>query len=115
MELQDLDVPLRTDGEGGVRVGKTNVLFDLVVRSYLQGHTPEEIVRQYTTLTLADVYGAIAYFHQHRGQVETYLEKREDEADRLRDELEQAGIAVNVQDFVGGEERHEADGSSSDG
>ena len=59
MEILEQNVPLRTDDRDVVRVGNTRVLFELVVRSYLQGHTPEEIVRQHSTLELADVYGAL--------------------------------------------------------
>ena len=96
MEILEKEVPLRVDENGAVRVGDTRVLFELVIRSYLRGHTPEEIVRQYTTLTLADTYGAIAYFLEHREQVEEYLQDREDGARRVRDTLEEAGVAVDI-------------------
>ncbi|PSQ95704.1 MAG: hypothetical protein BRD55_08685 [Bacteroidetes bacterium SW_9_63_38] len=96
MEILEKEVPLRIDESGAVRVGDTRVLFELVIRSYLRGHTPEEIVRQYTTLTLADTYGAIAYFLAHRDQVEEYLQEREEGAREMRETLEDAGVAVNV-------------------
>ena len=94
MEILEQNVPLRTDDRGVVRVGNTRVLFELVVRSYLQGHTPEEIVRQYSTLELANVYGALAYFLQHRDQVEEYLQRRGEQATEVRDKLQEAEIAV---------------------
>lgn len=115
MDIRELDAPLHIDDQGVVRIGETNVLFDLVVRSYFQGHTPEEIVRQYTTLALSDVYGAISYFHQHRSQVEQYLRERDDEADRVRKELDRAGVAADAEKFLEGEEQHEANGFSADG
>lgn len=62
----------------------------------MQGHTPEEIVQQYTTLSLADTYGAIAYYHQHRDQVEEYLRTWEERGDCVRQKLEDAGIAVDL-------------------
>ena len=101
MEILEQNVPLRTDDQGVVRVGNTRVLFELVVRSYLQGHTPEEIVRQYSTLELADVYGALAYFLQHRDQVEEYLEQREEQAAEVRRKLDEAGAAVEVEISLG--------------
>lgn len=96
MEILEQEVPLRSDESGAIRVGDTRVLFTLVVRSYRQGHTPEEIVRQYTTLSLADTYGAIAYYLQHRDQVEDDLQRRKEEADRVRQKLKEAGVAVAV-------------------
>lgn len=104
MEILDQHIPLRTDEQGIVRVGDTRVRFELVIRAYLQGHTPEEIVRQYTTLPLSDVYAAIAYFLQHRDQVDEYLARREEEAERVRETLTNAGIALDVRTFLGREE-----------
>lgn len=96
MEILEQEVPLRLDENGVVRVGDTRVLFALLIRSYRQGHTPEELVQQYSTLSLADAYGAIAYYLQHQDQVEEYLQRREEEADRVRQKLEEAGVAVEV-------------------
>jgi uncharacterized protein (DUF433 family) len=81
------DLPLRVDS-GAVRVGKSRVTFDLVVEQFENGMTPEEMVRAYDTLALADVYAAIAYYLSHRDQAQTYLTRRKAEADRLRAEIE---------------------------
>ena len=107
MEILEQDVPLRLDDQGAVRVGETRVLFDLVVRSYLRGDTPEDIVREYPTLSLADTYGAIAYYLQHRDQVEEYLQRREEQATEVRNKLQEAGIAVDADVFLDREETSE--------
>jgi len=105
MEILEQDVPLRTDEHGVVRVGNTRVLFALVVRSFRRGHTPEEIVRQYTTLSLADTYGAVSYYLQHQNQVEDYLEARNEKAEEVRRKLEEAGGAVEAGEFLARKER----------
>ena len=107
MEILEQDVPLRLDDQGAVRVGETRVLFDLVIRSYLRGDTPEDIVREYPTLSLADTYGAIAYYLQHRDQVEEYLQRREEQATKVRNKLQEAGIAVDADVFLDREETSE--------
>ena len=107
MEILEQDVPLRLDDQGAVRVGETRVLFDLVIRSYLRGDTPEDIVREYPTLNLADTYGAIAYYLQHRDQVEEYLQRREEQATEVRNKLQEAGIAVDADVFLDREETSE--------
>ena len=107
MEILEQDVPLRLDDQGAVRVGETRVLFDLVIRSYLRGDTPEDIAREYPTLSLADTYGAIAYYLQHRDQVEEYLQRREEQATEVRNKLQEAGIAVDADVFLDREETSE--------
>jgi uncharacterized protein (DUF433 family) len=114
MEILEQKVPLRRDDDGAIRVGDTRVLFDLVVRQYRQGRTPEEIIREFPTLTLADTYGAIAYYLQHRDQVEEYLRKRDQEADELRQTLEEEGIAIDLQTLLA-RNQPQRDDSAADG
>src|SRR3954447_24165355 len=68
--------PLRMDEGGAVRVGASRVSLDLVVEQYENGMTPEDMVRAYDTLALADVHAAIAYYLRHRDAVRAYLTRR---------------------------------------
>jgi uncharacterized protein (DUF433 family) len=80
--------PLRLDEGGVVRVGKSRVSLDIVVEQYENGMTPEDLVRTYDTLVLADVHAAIAYYLRHRDEVRAYLKRREMEAGALRAKTE---------------------------
>ncbi len=80
--------PLRLDEGGAVRVGKTRISLDLVVEQYSNGMTPEDIVRAYDTLVLADVHAVIAYYLRHGDEVRAYLQRRKEEADALRVKIE---------------------------
>src|SRR5882762_6010155 len=80
--------PLRVDEGGAVRVGKSRISLDLVVQQYEDGMTPEDMVRAYDTLVLADVHAVIAYYLRHRDEVRAYLKRREDEAAALRAKIE---------------------------
>jgi uncharacterized protein (DUF433 family) len=85
----DSDVtPLRSDDGGAVRVGKSRVSLDLIVEQYENGMTPEDMVRAYDTLVLADVYATIAYYLRHRDEVRAYLKRRVDEAEAIRAKIE---------------------------
>lgn len=66
-------VPLRIDQDGVVRVGPTRVTIDTVLGTFRLGASPEEIVRRYPTLRLADVYSVIGYYLRHQEVVDTYL------------------------------------------
>jgi|ERR1051325_9430035 uncharacterized protein (DUF433 family) len=80
--------PLRVDHGATVRVGKSRVGLDVVVEQYENGMTPEDIVRAYDTLVLADVYAVVAYYLRHKTEVRAYLKRRQDEADALRAKIE---------------------------
>lgn len=80
--------PLRMDEGGAIRVGKSRVSLDVVVEQYENGMTPEDLVRAYDTLVLADVHAAIAYYLRHRDEVRPYLKQREEEAGTLRAKIE---------------------------
>jgi hypothetical protein len=71
-------------------VGKTRVLLELVIRAFRNGATPEAIVQAYDTLDLTEVYAVISYYLAHRGEVEEYLRRCDEEADAVRREIEAA-------------------------
>jgi uncharacterized protein (DUF433 family) len=80
--------PLRVDEGGTVRVGTTRITLDLVVEQYNNGMAPEDMVRAYDTLVLADVHAVIAYYLRHRDEVQAYLKQRAEEAGALRAKIE---------------------------
>lgn len=80
--------PIRADQGGALRVGNSRVSLDLIVEQYENGMTPEDLVRAYDTLELADVHAVIAYYLRHRDEVQDHLKRREAEAEALRAEIE---------------------------
>lgn len=81
-------VPLRVEEGGVIRIGRSRITLDLIVEQYENGMTPEDMVRAYDTLVLADVHAAIADYLRHRDEVRAYVERREDEAAALRAKIE---------------------------
>jgi uncharacterized protein (DUF433 family) len=73
--------------QGVWRIAGTRVSLDSVVYSFLDGATPEEICQDFSSLSLAQVYAAIAYYLQHRDKVDAYLKTQEQAAEKLRQEL----------------------------
>lgn len=82
--IVDTPIPLKTDMAGVVRVGNTRVTLDTVVAAFKEGATAEEIVSQYPSLLLADVYAVIGYYLQQQPEVEAYLNQRQQQANRIR-------------------------------
>ena len=86
MEILQQSVPLQVDAEGVVRVGGTRVPLETVVTAFEHGATAEEILQQYPSLVLADVYAAISYYLRNKDEVEAYLRQRRAQGLRVREE-----------------------------
>jgi uncharacterized protein (DUF433 family) len=86
--IQNEAPPLRPDPSGALRVGRSRVLLQLVIRAFQDGATPEAIVQRYPTTTLADINAVIAYYLRHRADVEEYLAGREGQAGEVRQRIE---------------------------
>lgn len=100
LPLQAEPPPLRVDEGGAVRVGRSRVGLDLVVEQYENGMTPEDLVRAYDTLDLADVHAVIAYYLRHREEVRAYLKRREEEAAVLRAKIEAERPRVSREELL---------------
>lgn len=94
------ELPLRLDEGGVVRVGKSRISIDLVVEQYENGMTPEEMVRAYDTLVLADVYATIAYYLRHREDMQSYLKGRADEAEAMRAKISAERLCVTREELM---------------
>lgn len=62
---------------GRPRVAGTRIRVANIAIWTEEGMSPDEIVASYPQLTLADVHAALAYYHDHRADVDTQI--REDE------------------------------------
>lgn len=71
--------------EGVYRVGGTRVSLDSIVYEFRRGASPESIQRSYPSLTLEEVYGAIAFYLANQPEIDRYLIEGEEEFERLRE------------------------------
>lgn len=72
-----------------VRVRGTRVTLDAIVHAFNEGCTAEEILLDYPTLSLADIYAVFAYYLRHREEVDAYVARRHLEAQELRRQIEE--------------------------
>jgi uncharacterized protein (DUF433 family) len=85
----DLDLPnlLTCTPQGTWRIAGTRVSLDSVIHSFWEGATPEEICQDFPSLSLAQVYRAIAYYLKQRDNVDAYLQAGRHGAEKLEQEL----------------------------
>jgi uncharacterized protein (DUF433 family) len=63
---------------GGYYVAGTRISLDSVVCSFNGGESPEQILESYPLLgNLAKVYGAIAFYLDHKPMIDGYLQEAE--------------------------------------
>jgi uncharacterized protein (DUF433 family) len=85
----NLDLPdlLVCTPQGTWRIVGTRVSLDSVIHSFWEGATPEEICQDFPSLSLAQVYEAIAYYLKQRDKVDAYLQAGRNGAEKLQQEF----------------------------
>lgn len=81
-------LPLKMDEHGAIRVSGTRVTLDTVIARYHQGDSPEAIHEGFDVLPLHDIYAVIAYYLANHDELDAYLQHREEEAERNRQDVE---------------------------
>lgn len=79
--------------DGGYWIRGSRVSLDSIVHCFREGQTAQAILQAFPVLSLASVYGAIAYYLTHRDAVDSYLEKAEVDYEAVRQGARQADSA----------------------
>jgi uncharacterized protein (DUF433 family) len=64
--------------------GTTMKVLELVAETTAYGWSPEELHFQHPYLSMGQIYSALAYYWDHREQIDADLAQRLEKADRLR-------------------------------
>jgi uncharacterized protein (DUF433 family) len=91
-------IPLVTDASGVVRISNTRVTLDTVITAFLEGATAEEIIEQYTSLQLSDVYSVIGYYLRHQTEVDIYIVERQRLAEEVQQEAQRRFNPIGIRD-----------------
>jgi uncharacterized protein (DUF433 family) len=70
--------------EGEYSASRTRVPVGVVLAAWKRGYTPERIVEQFPSLSLADVYGVITYYLDHQREMEAHFTRLGDEEENAR-------------------------------
>ncbi len=82
------EIKLTKTEAGVIRIGDTRVSLDSVIIAFNQGAAPEQILYDYDSLSLPEVYATISYYLQHREEVDSYLSTRAKQNRELRNSNE---------------------------
>ena len=70
--------------DGGYFVAGTRVSLDSIVYAFRRGASPETLKGSFSTLTLEQVYGAIAFYLSRQPEIDEYLRKSDEEYEVAR-------------------------------
>ena len=68
----------------------------LVGERRAHGSSPEELQFQHPQLSLAQIYSALAYYEDHRREVDAHLREGEAQADALKAQLDSPELKVRI-------------------
>src|SRR5438132_10626850 len=73
------------DEHGIPRIGGTSLkVIDLVEAKAANNWTPEELSEQHPELTPGEIYSALAYYWDHKAELDADMARREREVEQLR-------------------------------
>lgn len=81
IELDDQGVP--------IIAGTTMKVLELVIERTAYGWSPEELHFQHPYLSLGQIHSALAYYEDHKEEIDADIERRQHEVDHLRSEMGQ--------------------------
>lgn len=85
------------DEQGVAQVAGANTkVVEVVLLSRASGESPEELSAALPHLSPAQIHSALAYYWDHKGELDAEIARRRDDADRLREELGQPPVAERL-------------------
>ncbi|MBM4046032.1 MAG: DUF433 domain-containing protein [Planctomycetes bacterium] len=75
---------VRKNKQGTLVIAGTRVTLGSIVRSFLNGESPEAIHEAYPSVPLQSVYGAIAFYLANRAEVDRTLASQDRAIGRMR-------------------------------
>ncbi len=80
--------------EGGYYLAGSRISLDSIVYAFRAGLSPETICQNFPSLTLEQVYGAIAFYLGHQAEVDASIRAGEDEFERSVRPLSQTRLEL---------------------
>jgi uncharacterized protein (DUF433 family) len=75
--------PYLAEEDGALRIKGTRVGLEPIVAGFQEGESPEKIAEGFPTVTLAQVYGAIAYYLDNKQLIEEWMAESQRELDQI--------------------------------
>ncbi|HEY9850239.1 MAG TPA: DUF433 domain-containing protein [Leptolyngbyaceae cyanobacterium] len=88
VELDDRNVPILT--------GTNMKVIELVTGQIAYGWSPEELHFQHPYLSMSQIYSALAYYWDHKEELDADIQRREEYAKNLRQQAGESPLAKKL-------------------
>jgi len=79
--------PIRLDADGSYRIGASRVLLPVLINAHHDwGWGAEQWAEQFPTITRSEAHAVMAYYLNHRAEVDAYVDEWNAEGDRQAEE-----------------------------
>jgi len=97
---------LYLDGEGKPRVRPSGFKVRMIIEG-LRDSSPEEYARNHVNISVAEVYAALTYYHDHRAEMDEEIKRLEEFAEELRKNTPECEATRRVREVMEGKERRQ--------
>lgn len=89
IHLDDFQVP--------IVAGTTMKVVEIIIAQKAYGWSPEEVHFQHPDLSMSQIYSALAYYWDYRGEMDRDIQRRFDFAESLRQQSEPLNLASQLE------------------
>jgi len=90
---------IRLDDKGVPQIaGTTMKVVELVMAQKAHGWSPEELHFQHPYLSMTQIHSALAYYWEHKEELDTDIERRLDYAENSREDAGSSTLATRLRD-----------------
>ena len=75
---------IEIDEKGRLRVAGLGLPVEYIIAEHLKGATAAQIQESWPHLTMAELYAALAYYYDHKDQIDAEMERDLQEFEKLR-------------------------------
>jgi uncharacterized protein (DUF433 family) len=88
-----VETHIRLDENGIAWIDNTRVkVIEIAIDKLAYQSTPEQMQEQYPHLSLAQIHAALAYYYDHKTEMDAEIERRKQEANKLAAQLSDADL-----------------------
>jgi len=97
LQKHGMNIFILDDNNVPMIAGTTMKVVELVLDNQAYGWSPEELHFQHPYLTLGQIYSALAYYWDHKEELDQDIERRLQRVDKIQQELKPLSLRTRLQ------------------
>ncbi len=89
--FEPIQLPIRRDLGGALRVGSTRMVYELVIGAFQEGHDPRDVCEMFPGVDLGEISLLYGHYLLNRDKHDEMYRLYEEAGDRIRKRIEASG------------------------